>query len=176
MGSSENLTVVLRAATRDDLDRIMALERRADMQAFIFESSCTTHMEALTNPDFSYLVIETDTPREPTWAGFCILSDLSSGSSKVTLKRLALEQAGQGVGTLAVKAIQRHVFKTLGKHRLALDCYADNGRAVRLYEKTGFQREGVLREASVKRDGRRMSLILFSMLKHEYDANHQDLT
>jgi len=174
MGSHQNLTVTLRAATRDDLDRIMALERRADMQTYIFESPRVAHEAALSNPDFSYLIIETGPSLSHAWAGFCILSELSSGSSKATLKRLALERAGHGVGTLAVKAIQRHVFERLEKHRLALDCYADNARAVRLYEKTGFQREGVLRDASVKRDGQRMSLVLFSMLKHEYRALSQE--
>lgn len=165
--------VTLRPATRDDLDRIIALEQREDMMDFIFASTRAAHEAALDNPDQSYLIIEVDQSSsgdQERWAGFCILSDLSSGDSKAQLKRIALERAGHGVGTKAVLAVQNHVFEDLQKHRLGLDCYADNARAVRLYEKTGFHCEGVLRETSVKRSGTRMSLILFSMLKHEYDA------
>ena len=158
--------MILRDATRHDLDRIMALERRADMLDFIFQSSRAAHEAALEAPDISTLVIEAD----GVWGGFCMISDLTSGSSKAMLKRIALEHAGQGIGTAAILAIQQHVFEVLCKHRLALDCYTDNERAIRLYEKTGFQREGVLREASVKRTGVRMSLVLFSLLKAEYDA------
>ena len=38
-------------------------------------------------------------------------------------------------------------FETLGLHRLELDVFSFNPRAVRAYEKAGFRREGVRREA-----------------------------
>ncbi|MEL6967407.1 MAG: GNAT family protein, partial [Pseudomonadota bacterium] len=89
-------------------------------------------------------------------------------SSKANLKRIALEEPGRGRGVGSLRAVQRHVFERLKKFRLSLDCYADNHRAIRLYEKTGFTREGELRQATVKRNGTRASLVLFGLLADEY--------
>ena len=40
----------------------------------------------------------------------------------------------------------QYAFEKLGLHRLFLRAYADNGRAIRSYEKAGFTREAYLRD------------------------------
>ncbi|WP_117193613.1 GNAT family N-acetyltransferase [Rhizobium terrae] len=58
----------------------------------------------------------------------------------------------KGLGTRLITATLEAARK-LGLHRVELHVHADNPRAIALYEKVGFVREGVARDA-VKIDGR----------------------
>ena len=60
--------------------------------------------------------------------------------------RLSPDELGQGYGTLATKLLCQHAFADLNLHRIYLYVRASNKRAVRCYEKVGFQLEGTLRE------------------------------
>ncbi|MGK6312489.1 N-acetyltransferase family protein [Neorhizobium sp. DT-125] len=53
--------------------------------------------------------------------------------------------------------------RTLGLHRVELDVHADNPRAIALYEKVGFVREGVARDA-VKIDDRYIDAIQMAVI------------
>jgi len=53
--------------------------------------------------------------------------------------------AGRGLMTEALPLVVRHCFETLRLHRLEAACIPDNHRSVRVLEKAGFQREGLLR-------------------------------
>ena len=54
---------------------------------------------------------------------------------------------GQGFGTEATQLQLKYAFETLNLHRVELDVQAENARAIRAYEKAGFVKEGVKREA-----------------------------
>ena len=71
---------------------------------------------------------------------------------------------GRGLGVDAVRTVARHLIVERGHHRLVIDPAADNGRAVRCYEKVGFKRVGVMREywrdpEGVWRDGLLLDLL-----------------
>jgi ribosomal-protein-alanine N-acetyltransferase len=53
--------------------------------------------------------------------------------------------AGQGFMLEAVKLVIHFCFETLRLHRIEAACIPDNTRSVRVLEKAGFQREGLLR-------------------------------
>ncbi len=57
------------------------------------------------------------------------------------------EFRGRGIGDEAARAFQRHLFEDLGFHRLELEIYSFNERALRHAERCGFVREGVKRRA-----------------------------
>ena len=57
---------------------------------------------------------------------------------------------GQGIGTALLEAVLDLADNWLMLRRVELEVYADNQRAVRLYEKFGFETEGRKREAAVK--------------------------
>jgi putative acetyltransferase len=59
---------------------------------------------------------------------------------------------GRGVGTALMQALVDQADKWLGLTRLELTVFADNDRAIALYERFGFEREGILR-AYAWRDG-----------------------
>jgi RimJ/RimL family protein N-acetyltransferase len=54
---------------------------------------------------------------------------------------------GQGFGTEATQLQLKYAFETLNLHRVELDVQEDNIAAIRVYEKTGFIREGLKNEA-----------------------------
>jgi RimJ/RimL family protein N-acetyltransferase len=77
---------------------------------------------------------------------------------------------GRGIGTEATRLIVGYAFEELGLHRVQLDAYAFNDRALRVYEKVGFVREGARREVE-RRDGVRVDEVLMAVLDHEWAAH-----
>lgn len=53
--------------------------------------------------------------------------------------------AGRGLMGEALELVIEHSFRTLRLHRLEAACIPDNNRSVRVLEKAGFTREGLLR-------------------------------
>ncbi|HET6971680.1 MAG TPA: GNAT family N-acetyltransferase, partial [Phenylobacterium sp.] len=54
--------------------------------------------------------------------------------------------AGRGVGTALMAAVVDLADNWLQVRRLELSVYADNARAIALYERFGFEREGLNRD------------------------------
>lgn len=74
---------------------------------------------------------------------------------------------GKGFGTDAVRTMVRFGFKTLNLHRIELEVYDFNPRAMRCYEKSGFRREGTRRQAHYY-DGVYHDVHIMSILSDEY--------
>jgi len=82
------------------------------------------------------------------WLGEIVLMDHDEPNRSASL-RIALVARAQnrGVGTEALRLVLAHAFGPLGLHRVSLDVYAFNERAIHVYEKVGFRHEGRLRDA-----------------------------
>ena len=80
---------------------------------------------------------------------------------------------GQGYGAEALRLLLRYAFDELNLYRVQLTVFSYNPGAIRLYEKLGFVREGVFREA-VHRDGARHDMILYGLLRREWEATRGD--
>ncbi len=78
-----------------------------------------------------------------------------------------LNNRGKGIGTFAVKGVLNHAFFNLNLNRIELTVLSNNERAIALYEKIGFKREGIKRKARYK-NGKFVDMILYSLLKDEY--------
>ncbi|SEB64546.1 GNAT family N-acetyltransferase [Streptomyces sp. TLI_105] len=74
---------------------------------------------------------------------------------------------GKGLGTDAVRTLARHLVDDLGHHRLIIDPAADNGAAIRCYEKVGFRRVGVMRQYERGEDGTWHDGLLMDLLASE---------
>jgi RimJ/RimL family protein N-acetyltransferase len=118
----------------------------------------------LADHDALYFVAEGQV-REIT--GFAILLGLESEHKSLELKRIAVRKPNQGVGRRLLELVAKKAFDEHQAHRLWLDVFETNTRARHLYEAFGFRVEGTLREA-VFRDGNYHSLVLMSLLDHEY--------
>ena len=79
------------------------------------------------------------------------------------------EAQGKGYGSEAIRLLLDYGFGTLGLHRVGLHVYANNERGIRCYEKCGFRREGVLREARWWA-GRWWDILEYAMLDHEWQS------
>jgi RimJ/RimL family protein N-acetyltransferase len=71
---------------------------------------------------------------------------------------------GKGYGTEALRLALQYAFDELNLHRLTLTVIDYNERAIALYEKAGFRREGVFREFG-QRDGKRYDMYLYGLLR-----------
>ncbi len=78
-------------------------------------------------------------------------------------------QRGQGYGTEAVKLLLDFAFKDLNLHRVYLHVFSNNLAALRTYEKTGFVKEGLLRQAA-HIDGRYLDVYVMGILREEWQA------
>lgn len=78
----------------------------------------------------------------------------------------------RGYGRDAMAVGLRFAFHELNLYRVCLTVFSYNAVAIALYEHLGFTREGVYR-AHVERDGQRYDMLLFGMLRHEWEGNHR---
>ena len=74
---------------------------------------------------------------------------------------------GKGYGYEAMQLVLDYSFRELNLHRVQVTVFGYNERAVALYEKLGFRREGVWREWG-QRDGMRFDMILYGLLGSEW--------
>ncbi len=77
---------------------------------------------------------------------------------------------GQGYGTDAIRTLLGLAFREMNLHRVFLRVNEDNARGIRCYEKAGFQREGVSRDAAFKQ-GTYYDQYVMSILETEFETN-----
>jgi RimJ/RimL family protein N-acetyltransferase len=78
------------------------------------------------------------------------------------------EARGRGVATRAVRLVAGWVLGEVGFERLQLRADTRNEASMRVAEKAGFTKEGVLRSAAINaRDGQRIDMAIYSLLRSE---------
>lgn len=73
----------------------------------------------------------------------------------------------KGIGSYATNEILRHAFYDMNLNRVELTVLESNNRAIALYEKLGFKKEGIKREA-VYKNGEFVNMIFMAILKSEH--------
>jgi diamine N-acetyltransferase len=79
----------------------------------------------------------------------------------------------QGLGRDVLQTLLRFGFEQLNLHRIGLQVFAGNERAIHLYETVGFQHEGRWRQAEY-RHGRYHDMLWMSVLRHEWKRESHD--
>jgi RimJ/RimL family protein N-acetyltransferase len=74
----------------------------------------------------------------------------------------------KGLGTSILKSMIHHAFYHMNLHRLEAEVNEYNVQGLRLLEKLGFVKEGVLREARFL-NGKYYDIIRFGMLKEDFE-------
>ena len=77
---------------------------------------------------------------------------------------------GAKVADTAARLFQRHLFDELGFHRVQMEIYGFNERAMRHAERAGFTREGVRRKA-YWRNEEWVDSVLYGLVAEDLDAN-----
>jgi RimJ/RimL family protein N-acetyltransferase len=162
------LTVAVRRARRDDLDFLAGLARHEDVQPFLAASRPTDEESVLADielsdgePDvFGVFVIEVDGEQ----AGVMRFKSRGGPNRIAELGGLAVHPdfRGRKVADEAARVFQRHLFEELGFHRLQLEVYGFNERAMRHAERSGFVLEGRKRRAYL-RDGEWVDGVIYGL-------------
>jgi RimJ/RimL family protein N-acetyltransferase len=76
---------------------------------------------------------------------------------------------GKGYGTDATRALLRYAFEEANLHRIELEVFAFNARAIRMYEKCGFRIEGTRKQA-LFREGAWHDEHIMAILRDEWTA------
>jgi RimJ/RimL family protein N-acetyltransferase len=103
--------------------------------------------------------------------GVCGLHQLGDPARQAELGLFlgGVEEWGKGYGTEVTRLLCGHGFGVMGLNRIWLHVYADNERGLRAYERGGFRREGLLREAAV-RGGERTDVVTMAILRREWEG------
>jgi ribosomal protein S18 acetylase RimI-like enzyme len=160
--------LTLRPAALADIGAVMAIERSPDYALYVARSEEDDHRAMLASPSHAYRL---GVGEAATVEAFAILRGLGDPHANLYLKRIAVACPGQGVGTAFLSLVLDEAFGSMGAERFHLDCFADNFRAQRSYEKVGFTRDGVLRKAYRLTDGTRADLVMMAILKTEWEAS-----
>ena len=147
------MTVSIRRARREDVDFLVALVTHEDVEPFLAavrskdpEEILAEVMRSESEPDaFGVFVVEVDGKRAGT-----MRFELGSKRSRIAnLGGLAIHPDFRGgkVADEAARLFQRHLFGDLGFHRVQMEIYGFNERAMAHAERAGFVREGVRRKA-----------------------------
>lgn len=94
--------------------------------------------------------------------------DEDNRSANIRIALFDSKYFGQGYGSEAMRLAINYGFKTLNLHRISLGVYDFNPRAIHVYEKIGFKREGILRD-SLLWDGEYHDEYLMSILEDEWE-------
>ena len=92
---------------------------------------------------------------------------LKNRGANLGIAILQKEQRGQGYGFEAVSLICKFAFYELGLHKIRLAVNSNNQKAIHVYEKVGFKKEGIDREALFQ-DGQWLDIYNYGILQKEW--------
>lgn len=169
------MTVTLRRAQPDDVAFLVELVNDEEVAPFLAavrpsdrEGIASLIERSLGEPDaFGVFVVEVDGQR----AGTMEFEVANRRSRIANLGGMAVLPAhhGSGVALEAGRLFQHHLIRELGFHRLQLEVYGFNERALAFTARTGFVREGVRRRA-YWRHGEWVDGVLFGLVEEDLDG------
>lgn len=146
----------LRRATRADVDFLFDLARHEEVSPFLAKmkpdrGELAEEIDAAVHDPFrgGRFVIERSTADEADRVGALAFACVLDWSRIARVYGVMLDPAARGAGLApaAVRELVRLLIDELDYHRIELECYAYNERAIRVFEAVGFRREGVKRAA-----------------------------
>ena len=163
----EDVDFLVELANHEDVEPFMSARRARDAEAIgaEIERSRREPQEAGT------FVIEVDEDGDWRRAGSLEFNVENRRSRIARLGGLAIHPdfRGRRLADEAARRFQRHLVFDLGYHRLELECYAFNERAVRHAERVGFVLEGRRRRA-YWRHGDWVDGILFGLVREDLET------
>jgi RimJ/RimL family protein N-acetyltransferase len=165
----------LRRAGRADTDFIVGLYSHEEVDPYMAavrprdRDGVRAGIERSSEEPRRHGVFVIEVEADGAWrrAGVLSFDEVNRRSRIANLGGLAVHPAfrGRRVADEAARLFQRHLFD-LGYHRLQLECYGFNERAIRHAERAGFVREGVRRRA-YWRHGDWVDGVLFGLVRED---------
>ena len=169
----------LRRAAEDDADFVVGLLNEEDTAPFLAASRSRDRAGVLARvkasaekpEDSGLFVIEV--PDGDGWARAGMMEfALENRRNRIAhLSGLAIHPdfRGRRLSDDAARLFQRHLLFDLGFHRLELEIYGFNERAIGHAERSGFVREGVKRKA-YQRHGEWVDGIMFGLVREDLEG------
>jgi RimJ/RimL family protein N-acetyltransferase len=172
--------IAIRRARPDDVDFLVALTTHDDVHPFLSARRATSRDELLAEierssaepDDFGRFVIEVDGERAGAM-GFAV-SNKRSRIARLGGLAIHPDFRGRRISDEAARLFQRHLLHELGYHRLELEIYGFNERAMQHAERSGFVREGVKRKA-YRRHGEWVDGVLFGLIEEDLAREERPL-
>jgi len=169
------MTVSIRRAGTDDADFLVELVTHTDVEPFLAAVGSKDRDKILAEiarsdddpGGFGVYVIEVDGVR----AGTMGFTRSNQRSRIADLGGLAVHPDFRGakVADTAARLFQRHLFDELDFHRVQMEIYGFNERAMRHAERAGFTREGVRRKA-YWRNGEWVDGVLYGLVVEDVES------
>ena len=144
----------------ENLPKVVQIE--SENPEFIGQYDIDRHKAVIEDKDEMHLSIFDKS--DNLMIGHIIIAGLENSNDSIEFRRIVISKKGKGFGKDAISLIKKYCFEDLRAHRVWLDVFDDNNRAVSLYQLQGFRIDGVLRDAVI-RDGKYCSLLIMSLLK-----------
>jgi len=148
----------------DNILNIIQIERKNS--EFIGQYDFERHRAVIESDDEIHLSIFNKSNN--SLIGHIILAGLENTNDSIEFRRIVISKKGCGFGKASIDLIKKYCFENLKAHRIWLDVYSDNVRAIGLYKCQGFRIDGLLRD-SVKQNGKYRSLVIMSILKNDFE-------
>jgi RimJ/RimL family protein N-acetyltransferase len=164
--SPEDAGFLLELATHDDVEPFMAAVRSRERDDILVEIA-----RSLSEPrEFGRFVVEVEEGGGWRRAGVMGFEVANRRSRIANLGGLAIHPSfrGRHLADSAARLLQRYLLLELDYHRLQLECYGFNERAIAHAERAGFVREGVKRRA-YWRHGDWVDGVLFGLVREDLD-------
>jgi len=164
--------VRLRRATPADLDFLVELYADEDVRPYLAggarydRGALREEIERLERERSAGAILLVEVGGEPAAA---MKWRLENERHRIAhLGALAVHPAfrGRHLADEAARLLQRHLIVELGFHRLQLEVYGFNERAMRHAERSGFVREGVKRKAYL-RDGEWVDGVMYALVEED---------
>ncbi|HXF98450.1 MAG TPA: GNAT family protein [Gaiellaceae bacterium] len=169
------MTVSLRRAGPEDVPFLAELVAHEDVAPYLAAVRAREPDELLAEVErsqrepeaFGVFVIEVDGER----AGTVRFERVNARSRIAEAGGFAIHPRfrGRRIGDEAARLFQRHLIRDLGFHRVQIEIYGFNERALRHAERAGYVREGVRRKA-YWRDGEWVDGVLFAVIEEDLEA------
>jgi RimJ/RimL family protein N-acetyltransferase len=162
----EDVDFLVELASHEDVQPFLAAVRASDPDGVRVEIE-----RSLAEPqDSGRFVIEVEEDGDWRRAGIMGFDVANKRSRIANLGGLAIHPdfRGRKLADDAAQVLQRHLLLELGYHRLQLEIYGFNERAIEHAERSGFIREGVKRKA-YWRHGEWVDGVLFGLVREDLD-------
>ena len=165
--TEEDLDFILELLNDEDVEPFLAASRPRDRDGVLDDIRASTEVPA----DSGLFVIEVPEGEDWARAGMMEFALANRRSRIAHLSGLAIHPdfRGRRLSDEAARLFQRHLIFDLDFHRLQLEVYGFNERAIHHAERSGFVREGVKRKA-YWRHGDWVDGVIFGLVREDLEG------
>lgn len=173
----EGRLITLRPVKSEDADAVFASQKDDEvsrltgtLETFTLEQVKAHYANVGDAPDrVDYAIIS---KVDNSFVGEVVLNAIDSAnrSANFRIALMSQEQFGKGYGTEATRLMVKHGFESLNLHRIDLEVFAFNPRAIHVYEKVGFVKEGLKRDVLFW-EGQYHDAVIMGFLKPDYEES-----